>query len=59
VMIEPSHPFQGRQFHRLLGLPRPAAVNDLGLVQPVDGLGQCVDAPMSRGRSLVPQISKD
>ena len=42
VMVEPGDPFQRCQFHRLLGLPWPAPVDDLGLVQPVDGLGQRV-----------------
>ena len=42
VVVEPSHPFQRRKLHRLLGLPRPAPVDHLGLVEPVDGLGQGV-----------------
>ena len=41
-MVEPGHPFQRRQFHRFLGLPRCPAVDQLGLVQPVDRLGQRV-----------------
>ena len=42
VVVEPSDPFQRCQFHRLLGLPRPASMDYLGLVEPVDRLGQGV-----------------
>jgi len=45
-VIEPIYPFQGGEFHGLEAAPRPAAVNDLGFVKPVDGLGECIDAPM-------------
>jgi hypothetical protein len=45
-VIEPIYPFQGGEFHGLEATPRPAPVNDLGLVKPVDGLGERVDAPM-------------
>ena len=41
-MVEPVHPLQGGQFHGFPGLPGSPAVNQLGLVQPVDSLGQCV-----------------
>lgn len=42
VMVELGHPLQRRQFHCLLGLPRPASMGHLGLVRPVDRLGQGV-----------------
>jgi len=38
-MVEPVHPRQGGEFHRVPVGPG-AAVNDLRLVQAVDGLGQ-------------------
>ncbi len=41
-MVEPVHPLQGGQFHGLPGFPKRPAVNQLGFVQPVDGLGQSV-----------------
>ena len=41
-VIEPIYPFQGGEFHGLEAAPRPAAVNDLCLVKPVDGLGERV-----------------
>ena len=42
VMVELGHPFQRGQLHGLLGLPGGAAMNQLGLVQTVDRLGQRV-----------------
>jgi hypothetical protein len=59
MMVEPGHPVQRGDLHRFARLPRPAPVDQLGLVKPVDRLGQRVDAPMSRGRCEVPQIGKD
>lgn len=41
-MVEPAHPLQCGQLHGFPGLPGAPAVNQLGLVQPVDGLGQRV-----------------
>lgn len=41
-MIDLVHPLQGDQFQRFPGLPGALAVNQLGLVQPVDGFGQRV-----------------
>src|SRR3990167_3959137 len=41
-MVEPVHPFQRGHFNRFLGFPRPTAMDELSLVQPVDGLGQGV-----------------
>jgi len=40
MMIEPGHPFQGRQLDALARLPGSAAMYQLCLVQAVDGLGQ-------------------
>ena len=41
-MVEPRHPFEGRQFHRFPCPPRAAPVNQFRLVQPIDRLGQGV-----------------
>ncbi len=41
-MVEPSHPFQGRQFKCLLGFPGCTAVDQFGLAQPIDRFGQGV-----------------
>ena len=49
LMVEPGHPFQRRQFHRLLGLPWPAPVINFGLVEPVDRLGQRVVLAVAPG----------
>ena len=49
VMVEPSDPFQRGKFYRLLGLPRPAAVDHLGLLEPVDGLGKRVVVAVALG----------
>lgn len=40
VVIEPRKPFERRELHGLLCLPWRSVVNQLGLVEPVDGLGQ-------------------
>jgi hypothetical protein len=42
MVVEPSDPFERGKFDRLPGLPRCPTVNQLGFVQPVDGLGQRV-----------------
>ena len=42
MVVEPGYPFQRGQFERRFGLPRRATVNQLGLVEPVDRLGQRV-----------------
>ena len=42
LMIEPSHPFKGSQFHGQLGFPRGFAVNQFSFVQAIDRLGQRV-----------------
>lgn len=54
VVVEPVHPFERREFHRLDAAPRPSPVDHLGLEQAVDGLGQRVDAPMSVKQFLTP-----
>ena len=41
-MVEPVHPFQGRELHGVEAFPWSAAVNDLGFVEPVAGLGERV-----------------
>ena len=41
-VVESVHPFKGGQFHGFLGFPGSTAVNQFGLVQPIDCLGQGV-----------------
>jgi hypothetical protein len=48
--IPPRHPFGGGLRHRSGVVPRAAPPDQLGLVQPVDRLGQGVEAPMSSPR---------
>jgi len=52
MVVEPRHPLQRRQLDRLARLPRPAPVDDLGLVQPIDGLGQRVVVAVAGGAYL-------
>jgi hypothetical protein len=42
AVVEPIDPFQRRKLDSLERPPRPAPVNDFGLVEAVDGLGECV-----------------
>lgn len=49
MVVEPTHPFRGHQFLRQPGLPRPASVDHLDLVQPVHGLGQGVNVTVALG----------
>ena len=49
VMVESGHPFQSGQFHRLLGLPRPAPMDHLGLVEPINRLGQGIVVAVALG----------
>ncbi len=49
MVVEPRYPFERGELDCFLGFPWSPAVNQLGLVQAVDGLGQGVDAPMSSG----------
>lgn len=41
-VVEPVHPLQGRDFHMLDRPPRPARFDQLGLVEPVNCLGESV-----------------
>lgn len=49
MVVEPRYPFERGELDCFLGFPGSSAVNQFGLVQAVDGLGQGVDAPMSSG----------
>jgi len=40
LMVEPGDPFQRCQFEGFAGFPGRTAVDEFGLVQPIDGLGQ-------------------
>jgi len=42
TVVEPVDPFEGCELDGLAGSPRPPPVDDLGLVETVDGLGQSV-----------------
>jgi hypothetical protein len=42
VVVKPRHPFKRRQLHGFLGFPRPSAMDQLGLVEPIDGFCQSV-----------------
>ena len=42
MVVEPSYPFQRRKLDCFLGLPRRTAMNQLGLLEPIDGLCQGV-----------------
>lgn len=42
MIVEPGRPFEGCQFHNCLGFPRRRATVQLGFVQAVDRLGQCI-----------------
>src|SRR5690606_14560537 len=42
AVVEPVHPFEGCVFHGLEAAPGPPTVDDLGLEEPVDRLGQRV-----------------
>jgi len=41
-IIEPILTLQSSEFHGLEALQRRAAVNELGCVKPLDGLGECI-----------------
>ncbi len=41
-MIEPVDPLEGREFNRFAAAPRSPPMNDLGLVETVDCLGEGV-----------------
>ena len=42
MVVEPRYPLKGRQFNGLVRLPGRSAMDQLGLVQPVDRVGQRV-----------------
>ena len=42
LMIEPGHPFKGRQLEGFFGLPRSPAVVQFSFLKPVDRFGQRV-----------------
>ena len=42
AIIEPVYPFQRRELDSFERPPRPAPVDDLGLVETVDGLGESI-----------------
>ena len=46
-VAEPADPFEGRQFDGLEAASRPAPVDDLGLVEAVDGLGEGIVVAVS------------
>jgi hypothetical protein len=48
AVVEPVHPFEGRLFDGLEAAPRSASVDDLGLKQAVDRLGQRVVATVAQ-----------
>jgi len=39
-VVEPVHPFEGSELHRLERAPRPAPMDDLGLIEAIDRLGE-------------------
>ena len=41
-IVEPVDPFEGSVLHRLERAPRPAPVDDLGLIEAIDCLGERV-----------------
>jgi hypothetical protein len=47
AIVEPVDPFERGELDTLERPPWPAAVDDLGLLETVDGLGESIDAPMS------------
>ena len=44
VVVEPGHPFEGREFQELLGLPEHPAMDQFSLIEPADRFGQGVIA---------------
>src|SRR5664279_2832391 len=49
MVVEPSYPFQRRKLDCLFGLPRRAAMNQLGLVEPIDSFCQGVVVAVALG----------
>jgi hypothetical protein len=42
AVVEPVNPFESSELDSLEGSPRPTPMDDLGLVKPVDGLGESI-----------------
>lgn len=49
TVVEPVDPLGGGVLDSVGGAPGPSGSDELGLVQPVDGLSEGVEAPMSSG----------
>jgi hypothetical protein len=47
VLVEPVHPGEGREFEFVDGAERAVNIDALGLVEPDEGLGESVDAPIA------------
>ncbi len=52
-IVEPIDPFEGGELDGFKGSPRALPMDDLGLVEAVDGLSQGVDAPIDVKSVLV------
>jgi hypothetical protein len=48
AVVEPVDPLGGRDLDGIQSPPRASGLDQLGLVEPVDGLSEGVDAPMKR-----------
>lgn len=59
-MIEPVDPFQRRELDGFKAPPRPAPMDDLGLVKPVDGLRESIVVTVANAANgrLDPSFSK-
>jgi len=42
MVVEPRYPFERCELHGLLGFPECSAMNEFGLMEPIDDLGQGV-----------------
>ena len=47
AIVEPVHPFERGELDGLEVAPWSTPIDDLGLVEAVDGFGESIDAPMS------------
>ena len=56
VMVEPGHPFEGGQLQGFLGFPWRLAMDQLGLVQAIDRLGQGIVVRVSFAAIAVVQF---
>ncbi len=59
-MVEPSHPFERRDLEGLSALPGCSAMDQFGLIQPVNGLGQRVVVAVAAAadRRLDPRLGE-